>query len=100
MQSDLSIPGRKRVNCALRLAIADVLRENDNRWMPLIEIVLEVNRRGLSHTPDGVAVSVQRVRRQTRNYANIFERSSNTVRLREDAWVECIPENSAGASGG
>jgi hypothetical protein len=96
-RSMLTTAVEKRTDSAnIRAAVADVLRENGNRWMSVAEIAHEINRRDLGQNFVGVEVSIPKVRRQTRNYSNIFERSGWMVRLRESAHVESIVADGEG----
>ncbi len=68
---------------ALRIEIVNLLTEGGNAWMTAGEIAAEVNRRGNCSRPDGRAITIQQICRQTRNYANVFERMCVSIRLRE-----------------
>lgn len=63
--------------------IAAILYEHGNKWMTADEIAAAVNEKGRCHHRNGGAVTVFQVRRQTRNYANIFERQGCSARLRQ-----------------
>mgnify|MGYP000303681226 CR=1 FL=1 len=67
----------------LHQALAQILRENHNRWMTARELTDEVNRRGLYHKRDGSPVEVNQVHARTRNYSDLFEKNGSRIRLRE-----------------
>jgi hypothetical protein len=66
----------------LHEALAQILRENDNRWMTARELTDEVNRRRLYRKRDGSAVEVNQVHARTKNYEDVFEKSDGRIRLR------------------
>ncbi len=76
---------RRRQRAALRAELAAILGDGGNAWMSPEEIATAVNERGNCRHPDGAAVTVRQICRQTRNYANIFERTCTGIRLREPA---------------
>jgi hypothetical protein len=71
-------PGRP----TLHEEIADILRETGNRWMTTREIADRVNARALYWKRDGSAVTAFQIHGRTRNYSDLFERESSSVRLR------------------
>ncbi len=75
----------RRQRAALRAEIVAILRDGGNAWMMPQDIANAVNDRENCRLPDGRAVTVQQVCRQTRNYANLFERTCKGIRLREPA---------------
>ncbi len=76
---------RRHQRAALRAEIVAILRDGGNTWMTPQAIAAAVNDRGNCRLPDGGAVTVHQICRQTRNYANIFERTCTCIRLREPA---------------
>lgn len=68
----------------LHAALAQILRENQNRWMTAGELRDEVNRRSLYRKRDGSAVEVNQVSARTKNYDDLFEKSGGRIRLRQD----------------
>ncbi len=76
---------RRRQRAALRAEIVAILRDGGNAWLAPEDIAAAVNERGKCRHPDGAAVTVHQICRQTRNYANIFERACMGIRLREPA---------------
>ncbi len=80
---------------ALRIEIVNVLTEGGNAWMTAGEIAAGVNRRGNCRRPDGRAITIQQICRQTRNYANVFERMCVSIRLRESSLGSPIQKENA-----
>ncbi len=76
---------RRRQRAALRAEIVAILGEGGNAWMSPEDIAAAVNERGNCRHPEGAAVTVRQICRQTRNYANLFERTCAGIRLREPA---------------
>jgi len=68
----------------LHEALAQVLRENGNRWMTARELVDEVNSRGLYSKRDGSVVEVNQIHARTGNYESLFEKDDGRIRLREE----------------
>lgn len=66
----------------LHEAIAEILREQGNRWMSPREIADAVNGRALYSKKDGTLVEVSQVHARTKNYAQMFEKEGSKIRLR------------------
>jgi chorismate mutase len=66
----------------LHEALAQILRENHNRWMSARELADEVNRRGLYSKRDGSAVEANQISARTKNYSDLFEKDGGRIRLR------------------
>jgi hypothetical protein len=66
----------------LHQALAQILRENGNRWMTVRELADEVNARHLYRKRDGSAVEANQVHARTKNYADLFEKDRGRIRLR------------------
>jgi len=78
-----SAPSRRSTHVTLHEEIAEILRENGNRWMTTAEVAGHVNGRRRYTKRDGSAVTAFQVHGRTRNYSHIFEREGSMVRLRE-----------------
>jgi len=63
--------------------IADILRSRGNLWMTTQELAGEVNRCGRYQKRDGSEVTAFQIHGRTKNYANLFQRDGQKVRLRE-----------------
>ncbi len=94
------IVARRRQRAALRAEIVAILGDGCNAWMSPEDIAAAVNERGNSRHPDGAAVTVQQICRQTRNYANIFERTRAGIRLRVPATEGSDPAMDLAAADG
>ncbi|MGH3071404.1 MAG: HTH domain-containing protein [Gaiellaceae bacterium] len=66
----------------LHTAIAEVLRERENRWMTVRELTDAVNSRGLYRKRDLSPVEPNQVHARTNNYSELFEKDRSRVRLR------------------
>lgn len=77
-----AMAGRPDPTMTLHKAIEFVLRENDNRWMTVNELVTEVNRQGLYRKRDGTEVGANQIHARTNNYDSLFEKDGPRVRLK------------------
>jgi hypothetical protein len=73
--------GHGESRMTLHVALQQVLRENDNRWMSVRELSDEINRRALYRRKDGAEVEPNQVHARTKNYTKVFEKDGSQVRL-------------------
>ena len=76
-------PAHSSGKVTLHAEIADILRENGNRWMTTQEIARLVARRGRYKKQDRTSnVTAFQVHGRTKNYPKLFERQGSNLRLR------------------
>lgn len=76
----------------LHEALAQVLRENHNQPMSARDLADAVNSRALYRGRNGQPVEVNQVHARTKNYEQVFEKSSEGIRLREEhSWMLVTP---------
>lgn len=68
----------------LHEAMVRVLEENDGGWMTTREVADEINRRHLYNKRDGSPVESNQIHARAKNYAHLFEKDHQFVRLRRE----------------
>lgn len=66
----------------LHEAMTVVLREGEDEWMTTRDLADEVNRRNLYRKKDGSPVESNQIHARAKNYAHLFEKDRQLVRLR------------------
>jgi Tfp pilus assembly protein PilX len=70
------------VRLTLHDAIAQILRNQGNRWMTVRELADEVNSSGLYRKRDGTPVEPNQIHARTKNYERLFDKEGPRIRLR------------------
>jgi hypothetical protein len=71
----------------LHEALQRILREGDNRPMPVRQLADQVNQRGLYGRRDGAPVEISQVHARTSNYDKVFGKAGPLVWLKEEPGV-------------
>lgn len=71
-----------RGRLTLHEALAQILREQGNRWMTVRELAEEVNTSKLYRKRDGSLVEPSQIHARAKNYERLFEKEGSRIRLR------------------